>query len=105
MHDPTDPSGVAISPFLLAQDGGQISFDHIAHQGIESCFVAPAELLARLARVAEELIDFSRSEIARIDVDEHFFRVFFDALLFYSSSPPHDGPADMSKRLFNKFAH
>jgi hypothetical protein len=61
---------VHIAKDAVATHFGQVHLDHFAHQFIECDFMAPAEPLARLARIAKQCVRFGRPEIARIDLNE-----------------------------------
>ncbi len=65
------------------------------HEFFESDAVAPAELIVRLSRIADQVIDFRRAEISRIDLDEHFSGILIYALLLYALPLPNDRASDM----------
>ena len=50
--------------------------------------MTPAELGARLARIAQERIDLGRPKIARIHLDQYLARRFVDAFLLDASPAP-----------------
>src|SRR5438552_6200126 len=56
---------LAIGDFALR--GHQIACDHSLHELGEGRLRLPAELLPRLARIADQHIDLGRAEISRVD--------------------------------------
>src|ERR1700688_4298759 len=82
-----------------AANVAQIRFDHLAHQIVESDGVAPAELLARLAGIADQRVGLGRPEVARIDLDLDAAVARIDALFGKAGAAPFDAPADAGKGL------
>src|SRR5580700_5415383 len=56
---------------LLEPDRIEIGLDHVLHQLVERHAMPPAELVVRLARIADQGLDFGRTKVARIDLNEH----------------------------------
>ena len=56
--------------------------DHDAHQVLERGLLrVPAQYFLGLGRVAQQLIDFSGTEVLWVHLDEHLARCLVDALL------------------------
>src|SRR5690606_30979756 len=71
----------------------------------ETGLVPPAELLMRLACVAEKHVDFRWPEIARIDTDQNLPADFINPDFIGALPLPHDTPANFGKGQFDKFPH
>src|SRR5215831_290258 len=69
---------------VLPLHGDEIGLDHLAHQVLEARLVSPAELLARLRGIAVQEVDFGRSIVLGVDLDEHLARLSVAA---FSSRP------------------
>src|SRR5437016_4247333 len=93
-------SGMAIAAFLLSQNRNQIGVNHLSHKRIESGLVPPPELEKCFARVASQVIDLGRSEIARIDFDQHPASGFFNAFFVHPRSRPNNRTANMGEGFF-----
>src|SRR5580704_18196059 len=66
------PGSVATAMALLLEpDRLEVGLHHLLHELLERHAMTPAQLVVRLARVADQGLDFGRTEIARIDFDEH----------------------------------
>src|ERR1700736_837421 len=65
----------------------------------------PAELLARLARVADQEIDFGETEIGRVDANDGLAGFPVDPGLLDAFAAPFDAAADLRERKFDKFTH
>src|SRR5262249_28917912 len=57
-------SAVAVMAFPLVPHRNHVRLHHLCHQLVKPRLVSPAELGARLARIAKKRIDFGRPEIA-----------------------------------------
>src|SRR5262245_53970366 len=101
----TAPSAVAVTAFPLVPDRNHVRLHHLCHQLVKARLVSPAELGARLARIAKERIDFGRPEIARVHLDQHLAGRLVDTFLLDAISAPHNGPPNMAEGLFDEFAH
>ena len=55
---------------LLALGQRQVGADHLGDQVGERRLRRPIQLLARLARVADERVDLGRAEVDRVDADD-----------------------------------
>src|SRR5216684_3608385 len=66
---------------------------------------SPAESALRFRGVAEEKIDLRRTDIARVDLDEHAAAAAFETLLLESGAAPLEIDAGTSKRQRTKVAH
>src|SRR3984957_19384003 len=65
----------------------------------------PAELLARLAGVADQFIDFGGAEIYGIDANQRLAGLLFDAGFLDTLAAPLDAAADLGECKFDEFAH
>src|SRR5580704_1118857 len=100
------PGSVAAAMALLLEPNRlEVGFHHVLHQLPERHAMPPAELIVRLARVADQSLDFGRPEIARIDLDEHMAGFLIQSLLIDALAFPDDGAADAGERLFDELAH
>src|SRR5262245_8207257 len=82
----TAPSAVAVTAFPLVPDRNHVRLHHLCYQLVKTRFVSPAELGARLTRIAKERIDFGRSEIAGVHLDQDLSRRFVDTFLLDAAS-------------------
>src|SRR5436309_11473331 len=71
----------------------QVCGDHLGYQRIERDLVAPSEPGPGLRRVADQNVDFGRTKVARVDLDQHPARRRVDPLLLRSRSQPLDRDA------------
>ena len=55
----------------VALRAGVVGFDHFLHQLGQRDLGRPAQLIARLGRVAEQGFDFGRAVVARVDLHDH----------------------------------
>src|ERR1700733_13909101 len=100
------PGSVAAAMTLLLEpDRLEVGLHHLIHQLVERHAMPPAELVVRLARVSDQGLDFGRTEIARIDRDEHLAGFLIQSLLVGALTFPDDGAADTGERLFDELAH
>jgi len=67
---------------------GNIVIDHLFDEAVEAHAMPPAERLPRLAGIADQEIDLGRTEIARIDLDQHAVRARFDTFLIHTFAAP-----------------
>src|SRR5690606_26704514 len=86
----------------LARDDAKIALDHILDKNIERGARLPAEHLLGLRCIADQEIDLSRAEIARIDLDQHFTRLGVQANLVDPLAAPFQANADDSEGRFDK---
>src|SRR5262249_41649772 len=91
--------------FGFAAQPHAVFFDHLPYQRIETDPVSPAKLSMRLRCVADQNIDFSRPEIARIDLDQFLAARFIDAGLMPSLAPPRNAAADHSNGPLDELAY
>src|SRR4029077_5269967 len=99
-------TSVFVAPALmLVAHGHQIGRHHLGDQRAKACLVGPAELAARLGRVALQEIHLGRAQIARIDGDQHLAALRIHTLLLGSRTPPGDLAPDFGKGELDKFAH
>src|ERR1700757_3017372 len=76
------PGSVAAAMALpLEPDRIEVGLDHVLHQLVERHAMPPAQLIMRLARVADQSLDFGRTKVARIDRDEHMAGFLIKPLL------------------------
>src|SRR5580700_3043185 len=73
----------------------EISRHHLLDQLRKARLRLPAELLVRLAGVADQEVDFSRAEIHGIDAHHGFAGFLVDAGLLDALAAPFDAPADL----------
>src|SRR5580692_9940015 len=96
------PGSVAAAMALLLEpDRLEVGLHHVLHQLVERHAMPPAELVVCLARVADQGLDLGRTEIARIDRDEHMAGFLIQSLLVGALAFPDDGAADAGERLFD----
>ncbi len=55
---------------VLAADLVEVGGHHLGHEIGEGDGVAPAKLCMSLGRVAQEIVDLERAEVARVDLDQ-----------------------------------
>src|SRR3984885_1185369 len=93
------PSGsvAAAMALLLEPDRLKVGLHHVLHQFVERHAMPPAELVVRLARVADQGLDFGRTKVARVDLDEHLAGLLIQSLLIGAVAFPDDGAADAGK--------
>ena len=76
------------------------------HQLLEGCLLGvPAQFADGLRGVAQELLDFGRAEVARVDGDQRLARLRVDALLVRSDAPPCQFDARATEGVRAEFAH
>src|ERR1700739_2696852 len=114
---PTIPLCPATRPFLPSSATGvlaigdlpprnrEVSRYHLLDQLREARLRFPAELLARLAGVADQKIDFSGTEIHGIDGHHGLAGFCVDAGLLDALAAPFDAAADLREGEFDKLAH
>src|SRR3984885_12240796 len=83
----------------------EIARDHFPDQLRKRRFRLPAELVARLGGIADQQIDFGRTEIGRIDPNQRLAGRRVDAGLIDALAAPRDAAADFGERQFDEFAH
>src|SRR3984885_2449940 len=83
----------------------KVSGHHLLDQLREARFRCPAKLLARLAGVADQKIDFGGTEIHGIDAHHGLAGFCVDASLLDALAVPFDAAADLCEGEFDKLAH
>src|SRR6266702_5928525 len=83
----------------------QIVYDHFLDQLGKRRLRFPAEFCARLAGIADQLIDLGRPEITRIDANHGLAGFPVDAGFIDTLAAPFDRAPDFRKRQFDEFAH
>src|SRR5260370_20964393 len=83
----------------------QIARHHFLDQLRKARLRLPAELLPRLAGVADQLVDLGGTKIRRIDANDGLARFLVDAGFFDTLAAPFDSPADLRECKFDAFAH
>src|SRR5258708_39928448 len=83
----------------------EIAGHHFAYQLRQTRLRLPAELLARLAGIADQEIDFGRPEINRIDPHQRHAGPPVDAGLLHALAAPFDSASDHGERQLDEFAH
>src|SRR5215472_14382124 len=94
-----------IGAFPLQPHLRAVAIDHLPDEILKARLVAPAELLARFARVTEEEVDFGRTKVAWIDLDQNLPGLGVNAGLLDARATPGDPTAHMTKGALNKLAH
>src|ERR1700722_441347 len=89
----------------LSPGDRKVARHHLLDQFGEGCFRLPAEHPARLAGVADQLIDFGGAKIHRIDAHKGLSRLRIDAGLLDALAAPHDAAADFGERDLDEFAY
>src|SRR6185369_6743118 len=79
--------------------------NHLPDQLGKGRFWPPAKLLPRLAGVANQKIDFGRTEIHGIDAQDGLARLAVDTGLVDALAAPFDGATDLGKRQLDELAH
>src|SRR5882757_11015668 len=83
----------------------KVAGHHFLDELGERRFRLPAELLARLAGVADQLIDFGGAEILGIDPNHGLAGFAVDAGFLDALAAPFDAAADFRERDLDEFAH
>src|SRR5580704_3121391 len=100
------PGSVAAAMALLLEpDRLKSGLHHVLHEFVECHAMPPAEHVVRLARVADQGLDFGRTKVARIDLDEHLAGILIQSLLVGAGAFPDDGAADAAECLFDELAY
>src|ERR1700690_1228922 len=89
----------------LAPRDCKISRHHLLDELGEARLRLPAELLPRLAGVADQKIDFGRAEIHGINTNGGLAGLPVDACLLDTLAAPLDAASDFGERQFHEFAH
>src|SRR5206468_10159146 len=74
----------------IALGQGKVGVDHFTDQRVEGDLRRPAELVANLARIAEQGVDFGGPEITRIHPYDRVPAVAIDAELVGAAAMPLD---------------
>src|SRR6185312_11687156 len=83
----------------------KIACDHLLHELGEARLRLPAELLPRLARIADQHIDLGRAEISRIDPHQGLAGFAIDAGFLDALAAPLDRAADFGEGELDELAH
>src|SRR6516164_8362817 len=75
----------------------EIAGHHFLHELRKARLRLPAERLARLAGIADQDIDFCRTEICRVDADHGLAGFLVDAGLLDALAAPFNAAADLGK--------
>src|SRR5258708_39805818 len=89
----------------LAGGNREIARHHFLDELRKARLRLPAELLARLAGVADQEVDFGRAEIYGIDANHRLAGFLVDAGLLDALAAPFDAAADFRTSHFGEFAH
>src|SRR5258708_36721945 len=84
-----------VGAFPLRPRVAAVALDHLLDEIRKARLVAPAELLTRLSRIAQQQVDLGRTEISRIDLDKDLSGLGIDPSLVDAAPPPADCPAHM----------
>src|SRR5262249_13897256 len=98
-------SATAEGALMLLSHAHQIGSHHLPDKVLEAGLVAPAELGPGLGRVAMQIVDLGRAEIARIDRDQDLAALGVDALLLGAGAAPGDLAADLGEGDLDELAH
>src|SRR5215469_3754910 len=90
---------------MLARNSRQIFSHHLTDERSEVRFVAPAQSLMGLRRIAAEIVCFRRTEVARINLYEHAATVLCDSALLEPRSLPTDRDPDLAERPLDEIAN
>src|SRR4051794_14782977 len=101
---PCSSNGVLAIGHLPPRDL-EIAGHHLAHELRKAGLRLPAELLANLAGVADQEVDFGRPEIGRIDPHDGLAGLAIDADFFDALAAPFDGAANFRECQFDEFAN
>src|ERR1700742_3463014 len=80
-------ASVGIAARLL-RDGLDVLAHHLGAQLADRGLVPPAQLVVRLARIADQHVRLGGAEIARIDLDQAFAAAHVEALLLRAMALP-----------------
>src|SRR5271154_1549456 len=83
----------------------KIARHHFADKLRQGRLRLPTELLARLAGIADQEVDFGRTEINRIDPHHGLAGLLVDAGFFDALAAPLDLAADFGERKLDEFAY
>src|SRR4051812_16844832 len=89
----------------LMLHGDKIRTDHLAREFARARFVAPAQFFMRLGGVADQKLDFRRSKIARIHLDQAPTGFTAISFLICPGSLPDQANADILERPFDEGAN
>src|SRR4051794_22859342 len=89
----------------LPPGGRKIARHHFLDELREARLRLPAELLARLAGIADQEVDFGRTEIRRIDANDRFAGLPVDAGFRHALAAPRDASADFCESQLDEFTH
>src|SRR4051812_17746400 len=106
MRRPASSNGSATAEgaLMLLSHAHEIGGHHLADKIAEADLVVPAELGPGLGRVAMQVVDLGRPEIALIDRDQDLAALGIDALLLGAGTPPGDLPADLGEGELDELA-
>src|SRR5262249_7378736 len=102
---PPTGSVVAVATLLLGTDRADVGLHHFLHEVVEACPVLPAQLGSRLAGITYQHVALGRSEIARVDLDQHRAGRRIEALLLGAGAAPADVASDAGERPLHELAH
>src|SRR4051812_20642491 len=100
---PFSSNGVLAIGDLPPRDG-KIARDHLFHELGEWRLRLPAELLVRLAGIADQNIHFGRAEIHRVDANDGLAGFLVDPGFIDALAAPFDAAADFGKRQLDELA-
>src|SRR5262245_6874483 len=81
-----------------------VACHHLTDDVLERNRRCPAELRLRLARVAEQSVDFRRTEVSWIDLNDQLSGVAVDAVLLRALCPPLDIEAKQASGELHELA-
>src|ERR1700686_656785 len=89
----------------LAPRDRKVARDHLLHKLGKARLRFPAELLARLAGVADQKVDFGRAEVHGVDANHGLAGLPVGAGLLHALAAPLDAAPQFGERQFDEFAH
>src|SRR5580692_8389631 len=89
----------------LAPGDCEIAGHHLLDEFGEARLRFPAELLVRLAGVADQKVDLGGTEILRIDPNQRLAGFLVDAGFLDTLAAPFDAASDFGERQFDELAH
>src|SRR3977135_4250920 len=82
----------------------KVFLHHLRYELLERDLRSPAQLFLRLAWIAEQRLDFSRTEIARVHCNDAFARRGVPAFLL-ALAPPCDRHGELTACGFDELPH
>src|SRR5262245_16613422 len=84
---------------------GEVGINHFGNQLFKRRRVCPLQHGTRLGWIAEQKVDFSRTEVTRIDLNPRATGARVDALLVHAGSAPDDLIAEACEGVLDELAN